>query len=301
MDKIKFGPYTVELSHTGKVFFPGSKITKGDIIKYYHKVADTMLPHIKDRPVTMHRFPDGIKGEEFYQKDTPDYFPEWIERASIKRKEGGSIEMVICNKMATLVYLADQAAITLHVWLSRRDKLNYPDKMVFDLDPPDSDFEPVRSAALSLKNMVEEVGLVPFLMTSGSRGLHVVVPLNRSADFDTVRSFAQDLAEILAGRDPENLTTEIRKDKRGGRLFLDTQRNAYAQTSVAPYSVRAKEGAPVATPLEWSELKNKNLHSRSYNTRNIFQRLEKKGDPWKGMMRNSRSLKKPRKNLKKLL
>lgn len=195
MNKIKVGSYTVELSKTDKVLFPDDGITKGDLIDYYRRIAEIMLPHMEGRPITMHRFPDGIDKEGFYEKEAPDYFPGWIKRVSVEKKEGGKENQVVCENAATLVYLADQACITPHIWLSRVDKLSFPDKMVFDLDPPDNDFEPVRSAALSLKELLEKLGLTASIMTTGSRGLYVVVPLDRSADFDTVRSFAQNLCK----------------------------------------------------------------------------------------------------------
>jgi bifunctional non-homologous end joining protein LigD len=297
MNKIRVGPYTVELSKTDKVLFPDDSITKGDLINYYRRVAEIMLPHMEGRPITMHRFPDGVGKEGFYEKEAPDYFPAWIKRVSVEKREGGRENQIVCENAATLVYLADQACITPHIWLSRMDKLLFPDKMIFDLDPPDDDFEPVRSAALSLRDLLEKLGMNAYVMTTGSRGLHVVVPLDRSADFDTVRSFAQDVAKVMVRQDAELLTIEERKDKRRGRLFLDTLRNAYAQTSVAPYAIRAKRGAPVATPLDWHELNDPSLHSQSYTMRNIFHRLGQKGDPWKEIWRHAYSLSGPQKRL----
>ena len=236
----------------------------------------------------MHRFPDGVTEEGFYQKELPDYFPPWVDRVIIKKKEGGTIEQVVCNNAATLVYLANQACITPHVWLSRTDKLNYPDKLVFDLDPPNDNFEPVRAAAFALKDKMKEIGLEPFVMTTGSRGVHVVTPLDCSQDFDTVRTFAERLADSLAQEYPDHLTTEQRKNKRGSRVFLDTLRNSYAQTSVAPYAVRARSGAPIATPLEWEELED--TTSQSYTIQNISKRLSQKDDPWKSIYSEARPL-----------
>ena len=297
-EQIKVGSRTIEVANLDKVMFPDEGITQGDLMDYYRRVSETMLPYLKGRPLTMQRFPDGIGEEGFYQKEAPDYFPDWIRRVSIEVKEEGQEQpQVICDDVATLVYLVDQGCITLHVWLSRADKLTHPDKLIFDLDPPDDDFELVRSAAQSLREMLESVGLLPFVMTTGSRGLHVVVPLDRSTDFDTVRSFAKDLAGILAEREADRLTTEVRKNKRGNRLLLDYLRNSYGQNTVAPYAVRAKPGAPVATPLDWDELSDSNLHSQTYTMQNIFQRLGQKEDPWKGMMRHARSLSEPRRQL----
>lgn len=295
----RYGKITVETSNEDKVFFPDGGITKGDLIDYYDRISTHMLPLIKDRPLMMHRFPDGIRGKDFYHKDVPDYFPDWIDTVRVK-KENGTVTHAVCNKRATIVYLADQACITPHVWLSRRDKLENPDRLILDLDPPGDDFEPVRSAAFLVRDLLEELGLASLSMTTGSRGLHVVVPLDRQEDFDAVRRFARQVAEILAENHPDELTVEARKDKRGQRLFLDTARNAYAQTAVAPYSIRARKGAPVATPLDWQELKNKDLTSRSYTLSNIFRRLGSKDDPWQGINRRGRSLDKARKKLEKM-
>ena len=300
MSKRRFGRYTVETSNEDKVFFPDEKITKGDLIDYYQKIADRMVPYLKERPLVMKRYPDGIKGESFYQKEIGDYFPDWIERVKVKKK-GGTVTHVQCDNAATLVYLANQACIELHPWLSRSDKLHYPDQLIIDLDPSGDDFSQAVFGARVLKELFDELDLKAFLKTTGSRGLHVLVPLDRRANFDKVREFAQDTAKLLAQRHSDKLTIEARKAKRRGRLLIDTARNAYAQTAVAPYAVRAKPGAPVATPLDWDEIGNKKLNSQSYNVRNIFRRLGRKTDPWKDLPRLGRSLKEARRRLDAIL
>jgi bifunctional non-homologous end joining protein LigD len=283
MSKIQIHGHTIDLSHTDKVFFPESGITKGDLIDYYRKIGDIMIPHMKDRPVTMHRFPDGIQEEGFYQKEMPEYYPSWIDHVTIKKKENGENVQAMCNHPATLIYLANQGVITPHVWLSRIDNLHKPDKLVFDLDPPADDFESVRFAAHALYKMLHDMEVKCYIMTTGSKGLHVVIPLDCSASFDVVRSFAEALGTRVAALHPERLTMAQRKKKRGNRLFLDMLRNSYAQTSVTPYAVRALEKAPVATPLHWKELHNKDLHSQTYTISSIFRRLGQKEDPWKDM------------------
>jgi bifunctional non-homologous end joining protein LigD len=289
---------TIEVGNLDKVIFPDANITQGGLLDYYRRMAETMLPYMKGRPLTMQRFPDGIQHEGFYQRTASDYFPDWITRAWVYVEERDEKQpQVICDSEATLVYLVDQGLITPHIWLSRADKLDYPDKLIFDLDPPDDDFAPVREAAQALHALLEDLGLAVFVMTTGSRGAHVVVPLDRSADFDTVRDFAKDVAQVLAQQHPDRFTVEMRKNQRQGRLFLDYLRNAYGQNSVAPYAVRAKPGAPVATPLDWEELADTSLHSQSYTMENIFRRLGQKEDPWKGMMRHARSLDEPRSRL----
>jgi bifunctional non-homologous end joining protein LigD len=297
LGEVRVGQYIVNISNVDKVMFPEDGITKGDLVEYYMRIAETMVPHMEGRPISMQRFPEGIHGEWFFEKEAPEYFPDWITRVRVEKKEGGSQYQIVVDKAATLAYLANQACITPHIWLSRADRIHNPDKMIFDLDPPDGSFEPVREAATHLREVLEGVGLVPFVMTTGSRGLHVVVPLDRGEGFDSVRGFSQHVAERLSRENPDRFTTEGRIEKRGGRLFLDTMRNAYAQTSVSPYAVRARPGAPVATPLEWDELEDRSLNSQSYNVGNIFRRLGQKQDPWRGIMKHARSLDEPRRLL----
>lgn len=295
------GGHTIEVNRSEKVLFPEEGITKGDLIDYYERVADTMLPHMRDRPLTMQRFPDGIEDQGFYQKEAPDYFPDWIRRTVIHVEEDEEDqEQIVCDDKATLVYLANQACITPHIWLSRADKLHHPDKLIFDFDPADDEFGPIRWAAKALRDLLDEVGLPAFVMTTGSRGLHVVTPLDRGDDFDTVRAFARNVADLLAKRHADRLTTAQRKQKRERRLFVDYLRNSYAQNSVAPYAVRALTGAPVACPLDWDELGDPGMHARRYTMENIFRRLGQKEDPWQGMMRRARSLDEPREKLSEL-
>ncbi len=298
---MKIGNLDIEISNREKMFFPEQKYTKGDLIDYYEKIADVILPHIESRPLTMIRFPDGIDGKKFFQKDAPDYFPDWIEKKEVRNQDGTTTNYVICNDMASLVYLANQACITPHIWLSKKDKLNFPDRMIFDLDPADEDFSRVKWAAGMLKNLLQDqLGLPSFLMTTGSRGLHIVVPLKREKSFDEVRSFAQQISVYLEKKYPDALTTAIRKDKRGDKLFLDVTRNAFAQTTVAPYAVRPLNGAPVATPLDWNELEKHDLHSQYYTIQNIFRRLGSKKDPWKNIDDASVSLEKALKKFREL-
>src|SRR5213595_2836990 len=294
---MKIGGHKIDISHEDKIFFPKAKITKGDVIDYFWRVAKVMLPHVRARPLAIRRHPYGIDSKGFCQKEVPDFFPRWIKRVTTPRKEGGKVDNVVCDNAATLVYLANQACFTPHVWLSRRDKLDCPDQLIFDLDPPGKKFALVRFAAKTLHDLFDELGLCTFVKTTGSRGLHVIVPLDRRHDFDTARTFSQDVACVLAHRHSKRLTVEPRKNKRRGRLYLDTARNSYAQHAVAPYAVRAIEGAPIAAPLSWNELGNTKLTAQSFNMKNIFQRLSRKSDPWKNLRRSVRSLKAARKRL----
>ena len=279
----------VKLSNLDKILFAAAGLTKADLIDYYRRVAPVMLPHLEGRPLSFERYPDGVDAGGFMQKNASDYFPSWIRRARLA-KQDGDVEHVVADSAATLVYLANQACVTLHVGLSRADRIDHPDRMVLDLDPSDDDFEKVRRAAREARALLEEVGLVPFLQTTGSRGLHVWVPLDRAADFDQVRAFAGRLAEVLEARRPAELTTAQRKAKRGDRVLLDVARNAYAQTAVAPYSVRARPMASVATPLDWPELDDPKLGPQGYTIRNLFRRLGQKSDPWADIDRHARGL-----------
>ncbi len=274
--------HAIDLSNRDKVLFSADGITKGDLVDYYRRIASVALPHWRDRPATLQRFPDGIDKDGFFQKAVPDYFPDWIARAMLE-KAGGHIEHVLVNDTATAVYLANQGCVTLHLGLSRVDRIDRPDRLVLDLDPSDDDFARVQDAARRTRGLLDELELPSFVLTTGSRGLHVVVPLDRSADFDVVRDIAHGIGACLARRHPRELTAEQRKAARQGRVFVDYLRNAHGQTAVAPYAVRARPGAPVATPLDWPEALAKGLSPRAYTIRNIFQRLGQKADPWAGI------------------
>ena len=295
----KYGRYTIEISNEDKVLFPDCGLTKGRLIDYYESVSEHFVRHATDRPLTMQRFPDGIDTGGFYQKQIGDYFPRWIKRASVRTSEGRQ-QQVLCNNQATLAYLANQACVTAHLFSSRVDRLDIPDRMTIDLDPPGDAFDAVRLAAIRCRRLFDELGLSSFVKTTGSRGLHVVVPLRREEGYDRVREFARRFASTLASRYPDELTTEQRKAKRRGRLYLDVGRNAYAQTAVAPYAVRALPGAPVATPLEWAELEETSLHARSFDVGNVVRRIEANGDAWRGLGRAAQSLSRPRRRLEAL-
>lgn len=285
-EEITTGDITVPIPNAGKVLFPDNGITKEDLARYYADAAGRMLPWLRDRPVTMMRYPDGFKGQRIVQKNVPAYFPDWIRRVDVP-KEGGMVEQAVCEKPADLVFLASQACIEVHALTSRADKLDAPDQLVFDFDPPDDKhFEQVRSAALWARELFDdELGLTSYVRTTGGRGLHVHVALDRRAGFDPVREFAHRAAALLASRHPDVITTEQRKDKRGTRVYADLMRNAYAQTVVALYAVRARPGAPVATPLSWSEVEDAGLEPGQFTMWSIRGRLKSADDPWAGFSR----------------
>jgi bifunctional non-homologous end joining protein LigD len=275
---LRAGRRTLRISRADKLLFPDDGLTKADLAGYYRTAAPRMLPHLRGRPLMLERHPDGIEGESFIQKEVSHYFPDWVHRTTMP-KEGGSVTHLVCDDTATLLYMAGQACVTPHRWLSRADRPHHPDRLVFDLDPPGDDFAPVRDGAHLLHDLLDELRLPCAVMTTGSRGLHVLVSLDRRAADDDVHAFAHDVAGVLAERHPRELTTEPRKQTRRDRLYLDVQRNGYAQTSVAPYAVRARPGAPVAMPLTWAEVDDPATTARRWSLAGIEERLSEP-DPW---------------------
>lgn len=289
---VRAGRRTVEVHRPDKVLFPARegqpRLTKGDLVDYYRSVAPHLLPQLRGRPLMLERRPDGIDGSgAFMQKNTPDHYPDRVRRVELP-KEGGTVRHTVCDDTATLLYLVDQAAFTLHRWLSRADRPDRPDRMVFDLDPGTDDFETVREAARLLGELLDSLRLPSAPMTTGSRGLHVVVPLRRGPDFDEVRDFAHHVAGTLAAAHPGRFTTAARKKDRGDRLYLDVQRNGYAQTAVAPWTVRAAPGAPVAAPFAWEQLDDPALHARRWTAADAVEQA--RTDPWEGLLSRPRAL-----------
>ena len=281
----------VKLSHPDKVLFPADGLTKADLAAYYESVQDVMLPHVKDRPLNLWRWNAGIEGQRVVQQDIPKGAPDWVARVETPRRKGGTNCHVLCQDAATLRWLANQNCITPHVWSARRDKLDRPDRLVFDLDPEEgTDFAIVREAALAVGERLRAAGLEPFAMTTGSKGIHVVAPLRRTRESGWVRERARELGAEVAEQRADTLTTEWRINKRGGRILVDTARNTYGQTVVAPYAVRAIPGAPVATPLAWEELEDPALTARAWTLRTLPERLGRSGDPWADIGRHARAL-----------
>ena len=292
------GGREIEITHPDRVLFPEAGITKRDLLDYYERAAELLLPHVEGRLVSMHRFPEGIGEEGFFHKDVPGYFPDWIRTEEVEKKDG-TLRMLVIEEAATLVYLAQQACITPHVWLSRVGRLDAPDRMLFDFDPSTDDRSGVLAGARAARDLLRELGLEPFAMLTGSRGIHVAVPLDGEAGFEEVRELARGVAEVLVSRDPEVLTLEARKAERGSRVFVDVLRNAWAQTTVAPYAVRARPGAPVATPVDWDEL-TPDWDPRRYTIGNLFRRLAQKEDPWKGIDGAARGIEEARRRLERV-
>src|SRR5699024_4049710 len=274
----------VRVSKPEKVLFgTEEEITKADLAQYYAGVAEVMLPYLRGRPITMQRFPDGIGSQGFYEKRVPEHFPDFVGTATVETADG-SQQQVVVESAATLVYLADQACLTPHTWLSTAEDLRRPDQLIVDLDPTVPGTRAVRRATIMVGDLLEELRLPAYLKTTGSRGYHVVVPLRREADFDEVHRFARQMAEVLVARDENLLTLEARKKKRGDRVLVDIARNAYAQTAAPPYAVRARPHAPVATPITWNELSR--TKPDRYTIDSVRRRLAQRPDPWKDMARH---------------
>ncbi len=299
---MKSGGHTIHLSNREKVFFPDAGLTKGDVIDYYQRVADTMVPHMRRYGVSMERFPEGLSDEGFYNKNAPEHFPEWIPRVTIAKREGGSFDAPIVDSKAALIYLANQAVLTPHLYLSPTNDLEHPDKMIYDLDPPEGtrDFAKVREAALAIRGVMDELEMKSWVQTTGSKGFHVVISLRGDSNFDTVRAFARDVARLLVRRFEDRYTLEQRKKERGGKVYLDTIRNSYGATSVAPYAVRARPKAPVATPVEWGEVEG-GASPRDWTIKDIPSRLERAGDPWSRIRLHRYSLTNRRDRLAEML
>lgn len=270
----------ITLSKLDKQFYPSDHVSKADVIDYYQTVAGVMVPHLAGHPLVLRRYPDGIEGDGFVQQGASDHFPDWLGTVDVPRRQGdGVVRHVVCDDPADLVYLANQAAIEYHILLSTVDRLDQPDRLVIDIDPPpDTTVATVRAVARWLRELYQAIGLAPYTQATGGRGFHVVAPLDQSGDFSYVRDLAADLADHLAAREPDLLTTAGRKQRRGDRIFLDVNRNAYGQTVVGPYSLRARPGAPAATPIDWSELGR--TTPDGHDLHQVQRRLAHKKDPW---------------------
>lgn len=267
------------ITHPEKVLFPADGITKGELAAYYDDVADVMLPHLRKRPITMERFPAGIEHKGFIQKDVSKGFPDWLKRIEAPKKDG-VVHYPSAGDRRSLAWLANQNAVALHIWASRAPSLDHPDVCVFDLDPSQDEPEILRAAAIALRDILKELGFTSWIKTSGSKGFHIAVPLKARTTFDQSSGFAQRVASIAVERDPKHLTLAFSKADRGGRILIDIARNRAGATFVAPYSVRAKAGAPVSAPCSWEEVEQGTIAPQSFNVRTMVERVRKVGDLW---------------------
>lgn len=277
----------VAVKNPDKLLLSDGHISKRDLIDYYRWVGPRILPFLRERPIVMERYPNRI-GQT------------WVKTIAVQKKQGGIARHVIRNEVAVLVYLADQACIIPHAWLSRVDKLEYPDQMVFDLDPSAGTFDWVRTAALAFKELLQELTLSAYVKSTGSRGLHVIVPLKRTEAFESVRTFARAIAMHVVMQEPSQRTLQQRTGPRRGGVFIDINRNAYAQTVAPPYAVRARHNAPLSIPLFWEEVRSKTLRPDGVTLRVTRKRLDGMIDPWADFRRRASALGSARRKLELL-
>jgi bifunctional non-homologous end joining protein LigD len=287
------------ITHPEKVLFPGDGITKGELAAYYEAIAPVMLPHIRGRPVTMERYPAGIGQQGFWQKDVSRGFPEWLKRVEVPKKDG-TVHHLLVTDTRSLLWMTNQNTITPHVWVSRAPNLHQPDICVFDLDPAEHEPDVLRSAVLRLRDLLSELGLPSWVKTSGSKGYHVVVPLDGAAGAGDVSRFALAVGTLLTKRDPDHLTQEFSKADRKSRIYVDTGRNGYSATFAAAYAIRAKRGAPVSAPCTWEEVERGEVGPTTFTLRTMADRVATAGDLWSDMRRRRRSLRAAMEKLRRM-
>jgi bifunctional non-homologous end joining protein LigD len=289
----------VAFGNLDKIFWPKQGYSKGDVIQYYERMADVILPHLKGRPMVLVRHPNGIRGGSFFQKNVASiHLPSFVSTVKIRaRSTGRNVQYIVCNNKATLLYLANLGCIEMHCWGSRVRKLDYPDHMVIDLDPGRNSFAEIVAVAREIRTVIAAAGGTSLVKTSGKRGLHVYVPVRPIYDFDEVRAVARLVAAIVNRRMPTLTTVSPRLSGRRNRIFLDCARNGFGQTTVAPYSLRAFAGATVSTPLDWREL-SAGSSPAHYHLRSTIRRVRMKGDLWQAARGKPNSLRKLEASLK---
>jgi bifunctional non-homologous end joining protein LigD len=290
----------VKITNPDKVLFPRDSYTKADVISYYRSVSDVMLPFLRNHPTAMLRFNAGIDGERFFHKNAPDYFPDFIDRADLPTSKR-TTKMPVVNNIDALTYIANHNCIEFHVLPMLADSLWPTDRMVRDFDPDTETFDGVRQAARWARELLDDVGLTPYVMTSGSRGLHIWVPVSKESTVEEVHDLSGLVADVLVSRYPDVLTREFHRVERGDRIYVDIARNGPGQHAVAPYSLRAKDRAPVATPITWDEVDDDSLTPLRYALADVPALIEKRDDPWKGIHRKRPSIAKPRSRLEQLV
>jgi bifunctional non-homologous end joining protein LigD len=287
------------ITHPDKVLFPEDGITKGELAAYYDAIAPVMLPHLHGRPLTMERYPAGIARQGFWQKDVSKGFPDWLQRVEVPKKDG-VVHHPIVTDVRSLLWTANQNTITHHVWSSRVPDLEHPDVCVFDLDPSNDDVGAVRTAAIALRDLLQKLTLKSWIKTTGSKGFHILVPLDGDATVSQVARFADAVGRMFVSLAPEALTQEFSKLDRRGRIYVDTGRNGHHSTFAAAYTVRARRGAPVSAPCTWSEIERGEVAPATFTVRNVLERVRKIGDVWGEMVAGRQSLDQPLEFLTKI-
>lgn len=290
-EEIKAGKYIVTVTNRQKVFWPKEGYTKGDVISYYQKMANYILPYLKHRPLSLKRNPNGINDPGFYHKDAGENAPPYADVFKVKAESNNKIiDYIVCNNVATLLYLANLGCIEMNPWNSTQKKPAHPTWMVIDIDPsPKNTFHDVVDAALTTRDVLEKAGVKSYCKTSGATGLHVYVPLKNKYDYETVKNFAHIIASLVQEQLPRTTTLERSLSKRGPRIYLDYLQNRTGQTLASAYSLRPVPGASVSTPLEWKEVTHR-LHPSRFHIKNILSRVEKKGDLFLPVISTSASI-----------
>jgi len=294
---VKIGKTKVNLSNLEKVLYPKVGFTKGEVIEYYVKMASIVVPHVKNRPLTLKRYPNGVEGMHFYEKRCPPHAPPWIKKVTVASgREEGKLTYCVIDNSASLAWVANLASLELHTLLFTGDDLYRPTWMVFDLDPgPPATVLDCIPIAFKMRDMLAKLGLESFIKVSGSKGLHMWVPLNRKEiTFDQTKSFSHAIAQIMEREDPEHVVSVMKKELRKGKIFIDWSQNDEHKTTVAVYSLRAKEEPTVSTPVEWDELaaaaKKKDASKLRFLPEDVIKRIDKKGDLFEGVLKLKQKL-----------
>jgi len=290
---VRVGRDVVPLTHLDRVYWPGEGITKGDLIRYYDEVSKYILPYLEDRPLIMKRYPAGIRGQSFHQHDVEEA-PEFVRTVALEVEDGGGHEVnyIVGDNKPTLLYMANLGAIERHPWHSRVENLDHPDWFVFDLDPGEGvEFKTICDVALTTRDVLERIGLESFAKTSGSRGIHIYVPVKAVYGYEQIAELAEQVASVVSREKSDVATVERSKRKRGrGMIYVDHMQNARGKSVVAPYSVRPRAGATISAPLEWSEVERKKIEIADFDIRNILKRIERKGDLFRPVLRKKQKL-----------
>ena len=285
------------ITHPDKVLFPDDGITKGELAAYYETIAPLLLPYLRGRPITMERYPSGIGAKGFFHKNVARGFPAWLERVEVPKK-GGTVHHPLVSDVRSLLWLANQNSITPHAWTSRVPDLRHPDLCVFDLDPAIEDAEALRAGALAVRDLLQELDLQSWVKTSGSKGFHIVVPLEAGTSFREVARFSDRVGALLVKRHPDRLTQEFSKSDRQGRILIDTGRNAYSATFAAAYAVRPRTGAPISAPVSWEEVESGAVGPATFTLRTMERRVAEVGDLWTALLERPQSLERPIESLR---
>jgi len=277
------GGTKVDVTNLDKIFYPKAGFTKGDVIDYYVRISSVLIPHLKERPITLKRYPDGVEGLYFYEKKCPDHRPEWVKTTKVAKSEGGDINYCVINDLPSLIWAANLADLELHTFLHKAPSIRRPTALAFDLDPgPPADIVLCCQVGLWLKALFDALKMESFAKTSGSKGLQVYVPINGPVTYDKTKAFSRAIAELLESQSPEAVVSNMQKSRRPGKVLVDWSQNDDHKTTVNVYSLRAKEYPSVSTPVTWEEVeavvRTKNATSLQFVSKEVLKRVEKAGD-----------------------